>query len=176
MNSHPTDGEAMSETISAGKIGIFHYTLHNSDGELLDSSREGQPMPYLHGHSNIVPGLESALEGKAVGDTVKAEVPPAEAYGEYDENGFIQVHREEFPSGQFDEVELGMTFQASDGDGNPVQLWVISKEGPYAHFTTNHPLAGQTLHFEVEIMGIRDATDEELAQSHPHGIDGERTH
>jgi FKBP-type peptidyl-prolyl cis-trans isomerase SlyD len=167
----------MSDTITADKIGIFHYTLHNSEGDLLDSSREhGDPMPYLHGHSNIVPGLESALEGKSVGDMVKAEVPPAEGYGEYDETGFVQVHRKEFPAGEFDDVELGMSFQASDGDGQPVQLWLIKKEGAYAHFTTNHPLAGQTLHFDVEIVGIRDATEEELVHSHPHGIDGTGGH
>ena len=160
----------MSETITADKIGIFHYTLYNSAGELLDSSRDGQPMPYLHGHSNIVPGLEAALEGKTVGDTVKAEIAPAQAYGEFDEDGFIQVHREEFPPGQFEEIELGMSYEAADEDGSSVQLWVIKKDVDHAHFTTNHPLAGQVLHFDVEIVGIRDATAEEISKNHPLGI------
>ncbi len=166
----------MSDVIAKDLVGIFHYTLTNDEGETLDSSVDGAPMPYLHGHGNIVPGLEKQMEGKAVGDKFTADVPPADGYGEYDEDGFFQVHRNEFPKGEFENCEEGKSFFADDGEGNPTQIWVVKTEGAFAHFTTNHPLSGQTLHFDIEIVGIRAANEEEMAHGHPHGLDGTQGH
>ncbi len=152
-------------TIAAGKVVFFHYTLTNDAGETIDSSRGGQPLPYLHGASNIVPGLEKQLEGKALGDKLQAVVTPEEGYG-VRRGEAMPVPRDQFP----DDIELqpGMQFFGEDPDGNRFPLWIAAVEDEMVLVDPNHPLADVTLHFDVEIMSIRDASDEEKDHGHPH--------
>ena len=143
----------MSEAITAKKIGIFNYVLTNKDGEELDSS-QGHPMPYLHGYGNIIPGLEEHMEGKGIGDTFKVNIPPEKAYGPYDEAANFSVHRSELDKNILDDLKPGAQFFINNEQGQPVPIFVVSKEGVYVHFTRNHPLAGQTLTFDIEIVDI----------------------
>ena len=161
----------MSE-IAANKVGIFHYVLTDSSGEVLDSSEGMEPLAYLHGAGNIIPGLESQMDGKKAGDSFSAVVTPDQAYGEINEEAFVQVPRSALPEGiQF---QRGGQMIAEGEDGQPIPVWMddYNEETDIFTFTFNHPLAGQTLTFNVQLVGVRDATEEELAQGHPHGIDG----
>lgn len=164
----------MSLTIAENTIGIFHYTLTDETDTILDSSQGHQPMPYLHGHGNIIPGLESHMLGKTVGDSFQAVIPPAEAYGELDPEGEIKVHQRDLPKGYT--FEEGRQIWIRDENGDPSPLWMVAKVGAYFTFTNNHPLAGKTLTFDVEVVGVRPANEEELAHGHPHGIDGTAGH
>lgn len=156
-------------TIAANKVAFIHYTLTDETGEELDSSRDDEPMPYLHGAGNIVEGLERRLEGKAVGDKVTAIVPPAEGYGEPSGMAPQPVPREAFEGV---EPMVGMPLVLEDDDGNNIQLWIAAVEDDLVLLTHDHPLAGVTLHFDVEVMDIRDATESELHHGHAHSGDG----
>ena len=159
-------------TISKDKVGIFHYELTSSDGELIDTSLDREPLPYLHGHGNIIPGLEKEMEGKAIGDSFTVVVVPAEAYGEIDESddAFMQVPKEQLPDGiQF---QLGMQLIAEGEDGEQLPVFMTDFQDDVFTFTTNHPLAGITLVFAIEVVGVRDALASELEKGQPHGIDG----
>lgn len=161
-------------TITEGSVGIFHYTLHNINGELLDDGG-GEPMAYLHGYGNIIPGLEQELEGKAVGDILKVTIAPADAYGERIDEEPIRVHQSEFGK-DFDRLFEGAPLHLENSKGETVTVFVEKKDGAYAYLTKNHPLAGETLVFDVEITGIRAALPEEIAHGHPHGVDGTSGH
>jgi len=163
----------MSSSVRDGLVVIMHYTLKNAEGEELDSSVGAEPLAYLHGADNIVPGLESALTGKSVGDTVNVVVPPAEGYGERVGEP-EQAPKSAFPEGA--EIEPGMPVFAEGPNGEPVALWVVEVAEDYVVLDPNHPLAGETLHFDVEIVGIREATEDEMAHGHPHGPDGHGGH
>lgn len=160
----------MSEqTIGADKVATIHYTLTNEAGKVLDSSRGGSPMAYLHGHGNIVPGLENRLLGAKVGDAFAAVVPPAEGYGE--KQGEPQsVFRREFPKEMT--LQEGMPLRATNSQGEDVVLWIHGIKGDRVFVHTDHPLAGETLRFDVEVMEIRDASAEEIAHGHVHGPHG----
>ena len=166
----------MSETttVANGQVVSIHYTLKTEEGEVLDSSEGGGPLPYLHGADNIVPGLERQLAGKAVGDKLQAIVPAAEGYGERTGEGPQPVPRANFPEGA--EIAAGMVFQAQSPEGEITPIWVVAVEDDEVLVDINHPLAGVTLCFDVEITGIRSATEEEQAHGHPHGLDGTETH
>ncbi|WP_018719372.1 FKBP-type peptidyl-prolyl cis-trans isomerase [Arhodomonas aquaeolei] len=151
--------------ISKDKVVAIDYTLKDNDGEVLDASPEGQPLQYLHGAGNIIPGLESALEGKAAGDDVSVTVEPAEAYGERDDRLQQEVPMEMFQG--VDKVEPGMRFQAQTQAGTQV-VTVAAVDGETVTVDANHPLAGQTLNFEVKVSEVREATDEELEHGHIH--------
>jgi len=157
-------------TVEAGKVVSFHYTLRNPDGEVVDTSDGDEPLAYLHGSSNIVSGLEAQLVGHAVGDKLQAVVPAREGYGEKSGPGPQGVPREAFPADA--ELEVGMNFVAETDDGNEVMLWVVEIGEEEVLVDDNHPLAGVTLHFDVEVVEIRDATDEEKTHGHPHGPGG----
>ncbi len=147
----------------------IEYTLTDDQGTVIDSSVGGEPLTYLHGAGNIIPGLEGALEGKKVGDSFKVSVPPAEGYGEKDE-GLLQV----VPRGMFqgvDQVEVGMQFHAQTDHGMQV-ITVAGVEGDNVTVDGNHPLAGQNLNFDVKVVDIRAATGEELEHGHVHGAGG----
>jgi FKBP-type peptidyl-prolyl cis-trans isomerase SlyD len=153
--------------IAANSVVAFHYTLTNSKGEMVDTSREGEPLPYLHGASNIVPGLEQALEGKTVGDKLQVEVPPQLGYGEYMDEMVQQVPREMFAG--MDTLEVGMQFHAEGQSGQQHVVTVTGVADDTVTVDGNHDLAGETLNFDVEIMEVREATEDELTHGHVHG-------
>lgn len=151
--------------ISKDKVVSFHYALSDNDGKLLDSSHGHDAFAYLHGAGMIVPGLEEQMEGKAVGDRFKARVEPARGYGDFDIQLVQQVPLEKFGGQQ---VEEGMQFQAGEHGVFTVKE---VKDGKVL-LDGNHPLAGVTLHFDVEVTAVREATPEELSHGHVHGPGG----
>ena len=142
------------------------YVLKDDDGKIIDQSSDGQ-FVFLAGAHNIIPGLESALEGKTAGDQLDVTIEPADAYGEVDPGRVQTVKREAFPEGV--EIQVGMQFQGASPDGHPVVVTVASIEGDDIVIDGNHALAGQTLHFSVEVVQVRPATDDEIAHGHIHG-------
>ncbi|MFO0633742.1 MAG: peptidylprolyl isomerase [Nannocystaceae bacterium] len=152
--------------VTANKVVTIHYTLRNDAGEVLDSSDGGDPLVYLHGAGNIVPGLESQLEGRGKGDALQATVAPQDAYGPKSPGGPKAIPKSAF-SGM--EVAAGMTFVVEDEDGDPMPLRVVEVRGDTVMVDMDHPLAGETLHFQVEIVDVREATAEELLHGHVHG-------
>jgi len=159
----------MTEKIAANKVVTISYTLRDDDGEIIDSSDDGAPLVYLHGATNIVPGLEEELEGVAQGDSIKASIPPEKGYGPRIGES-QEVPRNLFPA----EAELvaGMQVVAHDDEGRQVPFFITGIGEETVTVDPNHPLAGETLHFDVKIEALRDATDEEVAHGHPHGEGG----
>ncbi len=156
-------------SITENKVALIHYTLKNDDGATLDSSEGQEPLAYLHGHQNLVPGLEKELEGKTVGDKLNVTVAPEEGYGEKDTQLIQELPRDMF--GGVDNIEVGMEFHAQTQNGNQV-VEVIDVAEDTITIDGNHPLAGMNLNFEVEVTEIRDATEEELQHGHVHGAAG----
>ncbi|MDQ6993524.1 MAG: peptidylprolyl isomerase [Mariprofundus sp.] len=152
--------------IADKKVVSIHYTLTNDAGEVLDSSRDANPLVYLHGAKNIIPGLETALIGKLAGDELAVVVEPSDAYGEYNEQMTQVVPREMFAG--VDEIEAGMEFQAETSQGVEV-IRVAAVDGDEVTIDGNHPLAGKRLHFAVSIHEVREANEEELTHGHVHG-------
>ena len=151
--------------ISDSKVVYIHYTLTNVNGELLDKSPEDEPLGYIHGAGNIIPGLENALAGLSAGDDCKVEVAPEQGYGVRDEDLVQDV-----PHGAFDgveNIEPGMRFQAESEQGTRV-IEVVAVEGDVVTVDGNHPLAGETLSFNVTVERVRDASAEELDHGHVH--------
>ena len=147
------------------KVATFHYTLKNDAGTVLDSSEGSEPLAYLHGAENIIPGLEQALEGKQAGDELQVTVEAADAYGEYNAE-LTQV----VPSNMFEgveQIEVGMQFQAQTEAGVQV-IRVAAVEGDQVTIDANHPLAGERLHFDVNVESVREASDDELEHGHVH--------
>lgn len=144
----------------------FHYTLTNGDGEKLDSSDGRDPLSYLHGAGNIVPGLENALNGKTAGDALKVVVEPAEGYGDFRPELVQKVPRTAFEG--VDKIEAGMQFQAQGQDGQVQMITVQDVTEDEITVNANHPLAGQVLHFDVKVEAVRAATDEEIEHGHAH--------
>lgn len=145
------------------------YTLKNDAGEVMDSSEQTGPLAYLHGHQNIIPGLEKALDDKAVGDTLSVSIEPADAYGERNEEMIQTVPRSMFQG--VDEIEPGMRFQAQT-EGGVTVVTIKDVNGDEITLDGNHELAGETLHFDVEIKDVRPASEEEIEHGHVHGPDG----
>ncbi|MGF6332624.1 FKBP-type peptidyl-prolyl cis-trans isomerase SlyD [Pseudomonas sp. BS3782 TE3695] len=156
--------------IAANKAVSIDYTLTNDAGEVIDSSAGGAPLVYLQGAGNIIPGLEKALEGKAVGDEVNVTVEPEDAYGEYSAELVNTLDRKNFEG--VDELEVGMQFHASAPDGQMQIVTIRDLDGDDVTVDGNHPLAGQRLTFQVKIVDIRDASQEEIAHGHVHGEGG----
>ena len=143
----------------------MHYKLTSPEGEVLDSSEGKAPLAYLHGHGNIIPGLEKQLEGKASGDKLVVEVPAAEAYGERNPDLVVEAARSQFPEDV--DLEPGMRFQAQTPQGNRIAE-IKAIDGDKVTVDTNHPLAGVDLKFDVEITDIRKASPEEIDHGHVH--------
>ena len=156
-------------TIENNKVASIDYTLTNDAGETLDSSAGKEPLTYIQGHQNIIPGLEKALEGKAVGDKLTVTVPPEEAYGINQPSLIQEVSKDVFQG--VDNIDVGMQFQAQ-GEGGPLVVTVTKIEDDKITIDGNHPLADQILTFDVEIKNIRDASEEELSHGHVHGPQG----
>jgi FKBP-type peptidyl-prolyl cis-trans isomerase SlyD len=159
--------------IAQDKVVLIHYTLKNDAGEVLDSSSGGDALAYLHGQGNIIPGLEKALEGRQAGDKLNVKVDPAEGYGERDAKLQQQVPRRQFGGAN---VQPGMQFHAQTSQGHTRVVTVTRIVGDMVTVDGNHPLAGENLHFDVEIAEVRDATEEELAHGHVHGPGGHHHH
>lgn len=156
-------------TIANDTVVLFNYTLTNAKGETLDAS-QGIPLAYLHGHHNIIPGLESQLAGKSVGDKLVVTVAPEDAYGEYLAEAVQEVPRANFQG--VDNIEAGMQFQTQTEDGHVMLVTVKDVTDDVVIVDGNHPLAGETLTFDVEIVEVRAATADEIAHGHAHGAGG----
>ena len=163
----------MSLMIGKHSVVGINYTLTNDAGEVMDTSAESGPLLYLHGANNLVPGLEKELEGKSAGQSFKATIPPAEAYGESSAE-LIQVLPREMFKG-IDQIEPGMGFTA-EGPSGPQHIMVTAVDGDQITIDGNHPMAGKTLHFDVEIVSVRDATAEEIEHGHVHDGDDHQHH
>jgi FKBP-type peptidyl-prolyl cis-trans isomerase SlyD len=160
--------------IKEGCVVSLSYKLTNDAGEELDRADKGEPFSYLHGFGQIVPGLEKALGGLLVGSTKKVKVTPADGYGDVDPQLRTTATRNQFPPGA--ELSVGTRFAADVGAGQPIVFTVTSVSGDNISLDGNHPLAGVTLNFDVEVVGIREATAEEKAHGHAHGPDGHHHH
>ncbi|AEG01188.1 FKBP-type peptidyl-prolyl cis-trans isomerase [Methylomonas methanica] len=143
----------------------FHYTLTNPSGEQLDSSRGEEPLLYLHGAGNIIAGLEAALAGKSTGDSFSVTIPPEDGYGELAPE-MVQVVSKKMFEGM--DVEVGMQFHADVSHGSGI-ITITEIDGDDVTIDGNHPLAGETLIFDVEVVDVRPATDDEMAHGHVHG-------
>jgi FKBP-type peptidyl-prolyl cis-trans isomerase SlyD len=158
----------MSNTVEKNKVISIAYTLRLKDGEIVDYSEAGDPLEYLHGADNIVPGLERELVGMKVGDSKNVVVAAADGYGEYEQEQVESIDRQEFPKDA--ELKLGMEVGMQDDSGNIVTA-TISEIGPnHVKLDFNHPLAGKELHFAIEVVGVRDASDEELEFGQPESM------
>jgi len=155
--------------IADKKVASFHYTLSNGEGEQIESSRERQPMTYLHGARNIIPGLEKALAGKAAGDQFRVTIPPADAYGEHRSDQTQRIPAKHFRDAKHLKPGRMVSIQTRRG---PVQATVVKVGRFNIDVDANHPLAGQTLTFDVEVTDVRDATAEEISHGHVHGPGG----
>ena len=160
--------------IAQDKVVVIHYTLKNDSGEVLDSSSGGDPLAYIHGQGNIIPGLEKALAGKQSGDKLNVKVEPSEGYGERDDKLVQQVPRRAF--GGAPNVQPGMQFHAQTSQGQTRVVTVTRIQGDMVTVDGNHPLAGENLHFDVEVTEVRDASEEELEHGHVHGPGGHHHH
>jgi FKBP-type peptidyl-prolyl cis-trans isomerase SlyD len=151
--------------ISKNKVVAIDYTLTDNDGNTLDTSANREPLKYIQGAGNIIPGLERALEGEESGSKVNVTVNPDEGYGQRDENLKQQVPRNLFEG--VDTLEPGMQFQAQTEGG--VQIITVAEVGEEEVLVdANHPLAGVTLNFDVDVVEVRDASEEELEHGHVH--------
>lgn len=151
--------------IAHNDVVTIHYTLKDDADKVIDSSSGGEPLAYLHGHGNIIPGLERELAGKSVGDRLTVRVPAAEGYGEYDRALVQKVPRRALKG--IANLRVGLRLQAGHQ-----AVTVTHIAGDMVTLDGNHPLAGQNLNFDVEIAGVRPATEEELAHGHVHGDGG----
>jgi len=155
--------------ITADRVVTIHYTLKNDGGEVLDSSSGGEPLAYIQGHGNLVAGLEKALEGKPAGASLAVSVAPADGYGVRDEALIQRVPKRSLQGAG--EIKKGMQFQARTEDG--MRLFTVTGfAGDMVTLDGNHPLADQTLHFDIEVVDVREATSEELEHGHVHGAGG----
>lgn len=155
--------------ITQDAVVSIHYTLTDDKGETIDSSAGGDPLTYLQGHGNLIPGLENALDGKQAGDKLQVKVAPADGYGEYNKALVQSVPRRSFKG--IKDVRVGMQFQVQ-GEGGPRAVTVTHIQGDMVTVDGNHALAGQNLNFAVEVTEVRAATEEELSHGHVHGPGG----
>lgn len=156
--------------ITKDKVVLINYTLKNDAGEIIDSSEGADPLAYLHGAENIIPGLENALEGKTTGDSLSVSIPPEEAYGSFDESKIQSVPKDMFDGAG--EVTVGAQYHAAGPDGGHITITVTEVGEDSVTVDANHPLAGENLNFDVTVMEVREASSEELAHGHVHGPGG----
>ena len=159
--------------ITKDRVVTMHYELTGPDGAVLDTSRGRDPLTYLHGHGNLIPGLESRLEGWTAPRSESVMVPAKEGYGEHDPKKTIEAKRAQFPAEA--QLEPGAQFQANGPQG-PMVVKVVSVEGDTIKLDANHPLAGVDLKFAIELVQVREATADELDHGHAHGPDGSHGH
>jgi FKBP-type peptidyl-prolyl cis-trans isomerase SlyD len=153
--------------VEGNRVVSIHYTLTDGDGEQIDSSAGQDPLDYIHGTQGIVPGLERALDGKNIGDKLQVNLKPEEAYGPMVDELVQTVPREAFSG--IDDIQPGMQFQAAGPDNQALMLTVTAVADEGITVDGNHPLAGRELNFDVEVVAIREATEDELSHGHIHG-------
>lgn len=159
--------------VAQNSVVTIHYTLKDDSGELIDRSEKNQPLAYLHGRGNLIPGLERELEGKQSGDRLTVTIAPADGYGEHDDALIQKVPRSAVQGVK--DLKAGMQLHARSNEGMRM-LIVAEVDDESVTLDGNHPLAGKTLHFDVEIADVRAATQEELAHGHVHGPGGHHHH
>ena len=155
--------------VANNRVVSIDYTLKDADDQVIDTSEGREPLAYIHGTGQIIPGLEKALEGKGAGEDVSVTITPEEGYGERDDSMVMQIPREQFEGA--DQIEPGMQFQAETDEGVRI-LTVLEAGDQEVTVDGNHPLAGVTLNFNVNVVEVRDASQEELDHGHVHGPDG----
>jgi FKBP-type peptidyl-prolyl cis-trans isomerase SlyD len=155
--------------IAADSVVLIHYTLKDESGNVLDSSAGGEPLAYIQGHGNLVPGLEKALEGKASGDKLAVTLSPAEGYGVRDAALVQRTAKRSLR--EHGEIRKGMQLQGQTKDGMRI-FTVTAVVGDMVTLDGNHPLADRTLHFDIEVVSVRAASQEELEHGHVHGAGG----
>jgi FKBP-type peptidyl-prolyl cis-trans isomerase SlyD len=155
--------------IANQRVVTLNYTLTDDDGQVIDRSQGGE-FAYLHGASNIIPGLEQALSEKEAGDKLTVRITPDEAYGERNDDLTQVVPRDMFQDPE--QIETGRQFQAQSPNGDMLTITVTGVDGDNVTIDGNHPLAGKHLNFDVEVVGVREATSEELDHGHVHGAGG----
>jgi FKBP-type peptidyl-prolyl cis-trans isomerase SlyD len=160
--------------VSKDHVVSLEYRLHLGDGQTIDESEPGQPLAYIHGQKQIVPGLESQLEGMGAGESKKVVVPPSQGYGEHDPRGLQEVPRAMFPPDA--PLQPGLTVSAQTQQGDVIPITIRELKGDSVVVDLNHPLAGKTLHFDVTVREVRPATDEEKQHGHAHGPGGAHGH
>jgi len=156
------------DTVREGAVVSLAYTLRLQSGEVVDFSEADEPLEYLHGADNIIPGLERELIGLHIGDKKDVKVEATDGYGEYDATDVEVVPRKTLPKDM--ELKLGTALMIQDEDGNISEAFVREISPTSVTLDFNHPLAGQQLFFSVEVIGVREATEEEIAHGHPHGV------
>lgn len=156
--------------VAKHKVVAIDYTLTDDDGQTIDTSEGAEPLSYLHGEGNIIPGLESALEGKSTGDQFQVSIPPADGYGERNDDLRQVVARSHFSD--IDDLEVGLQFRVpTDGD-DTIVVTVVEIGDDEVTIDGNHDLAGVSLNFDITVRDIRDATSEEIEHGHAHGPGG----
>lgn len=155
--------------IGSNTVVTLNYTLKNGEGSVLDTSEGREPLVYLHGVGGLIPGLEKELNGKAKGDSLKAVIPPEDAYGTRNEDMVHVVAKSGFQGDE--ELVTGMRVQVSTDQGNSI-AYITKIEGEQVTLDMNHPLADTTLHFDVDVLEVRAATAEEIEHKHVHGPGG----
>lgn len=155
--------------VADNKVVTIDYTLKDDQDSVIDTSAGHEPLSYIQGAGNLIPGLEKALVGKAPGDSVQVSIPPDEAYGDRDESLVQAIPRSRFE--RTEEIEVGMQFQ-TEGQAGAQLVTVVSVDGDDIAVDANHPLAGMTLNFDVKVVDVRDATQEEISHGHVHGPGG----
>ncbi|MFW5883240.1 MAG: FKBP-type peptidyl-prolyl cis-trans isomerase [Verrucomicrobiota bacterium] len=156
--------------IQKDKVVSIDYKLTDDSGQVLDTSEGREPLAYLHGHQNIVPGLEKALEGKSEGESLDVVVEPSEGYGEINQKLVQEVPRSQFPADA--DLQVGMMFRAQTNDGQERVFTIKDIGEEVVTVDGNHPLAGANLNFAVQIKSVREASEEELEHGHAHGAGG----
>jgi FKBP-type peptidyl-prolyl cis-trans isomerase SlyD len=156
--------------ISQHKVVTLEYSLTDDKGTLIDEAKGGESFAFIHGVGGIIPGLESALEGKAAGDSVSVTIKPEEGYGDRDEALVMAVPRTQFEGA--DDIVVGMQFHTPTEDGGVRVVTVVNVDDENVTVDANHPLAGVILNFDVNVLDVRDATQEELDHGHVHGPGG----
>jgi FKBP-type peptidyl-prolyl cis-trans isomerase SlyD len=156
----------MSLLIGNNLVVSMHYKLSDDEGNVIDSSEGSEPLTFLHGAGNIIPGLENALVGKVEGDSLQVTVKPEDGYGDVIPELVQTVERAAFQG--VEDIEPGMAFEAQGPDGTPQRIIVRAVEGDEVTVDGNHPLAGMELSFDVQIVSVRDAQEEEIAHGHAH--------
>jgi FKBP-type peptidyl-prolyl cis-trans isomerase SlyD len=158
------------QEVGENTVVTLDYTL-TVDGEVVDTSRGSMPIQFIQGQQQIIPGLEKELYGLSVGETKEVNIPPEHGYGQVDPENFAEVPKDQFP----DEIPLqpGVELELTDDKGERMGARIDNIQDDIVRLDFNHPLAGKDLHFEVEVVDLRDATQEEIEHRHVHSDDGE---